>query len=354
MVYKTLLNIDLLHAYFLDKGIKKYHNPNDLNNEITTKEKSEVEKIYNNIDFLKIIPNRITLKVVKNYRLMVRSHSKGIRILATSLKETAEEDNKEIERYCPLIELPDDLTFTFFVTATDRYFENYTDIVEKSKNQFYYLSNISSSATTIFEAIGGIEQWASFLITEKESRRLVYELEKENEFDSITPKKVTIANLDSEEIEAIEVKIENNTSLSTEEFEIIESLNLSIQGLKNKGVIGVVQLKILGDNNFNLTENVTVKNKETNNFNLVKKCLLKEPPTFQVYIENRKTFWRYSQLSKSLNMITNAKQPLTKNGRVEIGKTDVTPQSQSTIFFPNPTAESITKELENYYSEIFI
>ena len=53
-------------------------------------------------------------------------------------------------------------------------------------------------------------------------------------------------------------------------------------------------------------------------------------------------------------MVTNQEHPLTKNGKVEIEKTDVTPQPQGTLFFPNPTIDSITKEEQDYYSEIFI
>lgn len=356
MIYKTLLNINLLHAYFLDNGIKKYHNPNNLTNELNDKEKEEAEKVYKSTNFLEIRPTRTTLSVIKNYRLMVRDDSKGIRILATSQKEIAKEDGSEIERYCPFIELPNDLILTFFVRVTDRYFENYTEIIKKKSNQLYNLSNISTTATNVFDSNGNIEEWSSFLITERESRRLVYELEKENEANSITPKRVTIADIDSDKINAIETKIDNNISLNIDESEIIENLDSSIKKLKNKGIIGVVRLKISGDNNSNLTENVMVKNIETNNFDINKNCLLKEAPTFQIYIENRKTFWRYNQISKSLKMTTNTKQPLTKNGKVEISKTAVTPQPINSVFLPNPTVESITLDSNNqdYYSEIFI
>lgn len=357
MVYQTLFNINLLHAYFLDRGEKKYHSINpDPNKKLKAKEKEEADKVYNSKTCIEIVPNRITQETIKDYRLMIRNHSKGMRVLTTSLKEVAMEGNNEVERYSPLINLPNDLTLTFFVKITDKYFENYTEIIDKNTKKFYQLSNISSSAINIFEASTDIEKWSSFLISEEESRRLVYEMEKENEFNTNTPKKVTIADFDSNQINIIENKIQNNVSLNTQEQEVLDSLNLSIQKYKSKGIIGVLRLKILGDNNSKLTENVFVKNPETNKFDVSKKCVLKEVPNFQIYIENRKTFWRYSQLSENLKMITNTKHPLTKNGRVEIGKTDVTPPSQGTVFFPNPTIESITldKDSQDYYSEIFI
>ncbi|WP_435261395.1 hypothetical protein [Tenacibaculum sp. nBUS_03] len=357
MLYQTLFNINLLHAYFLDIGEKKYHSiHSDPNKKLNTKEKEDIEKKYDSNTCIEIIPNRITLETIKDYRLMVRKHSKGMRILTTSIKEVAMEGANEIERYSPLINLPDDLTLTFFVKVTDRYFDNYTEIIDKTKKQFYHLSNISSSAINIFEANTAIKKWNSFLISEEESRRLVYEMEKENEFISNTPKKVTIADFDATKINTIETKIQNNTSLNTQEQEVLDSLNSSVQKYKNKGIIGVLKLRISGDNTTRLTENVLVKNSETNNFDVHKKCVLKQTPNFQIYIENRKTFWRYNQLSDNLKMITNTKHPLTKNGRVEIGKTDVTPHYQGTIFFPNPAIDSVTldKSSQDYYSEIFI
>lgn len=353
MVYKTLFNLNVLHAYFLDKGEEKYHAAN-ANDELSEEDKREAERNYNIAHFLEIVPNVLTKKLVKNYRLLIRNHLKGIRVLTSSLRVNSKEGNTEVERFHPIINLSDDLVLTFYIRIADSYFENYTDVIEKNSPQLYYLSNNATSITNVFDANGSIETWDSFLLTEKESRRLVYDLEKEYQDQAQTPKRVSIANIETSVIDTIENKIENALPLDDEETEILESLNQSVASVKNNKIIGVVQLKISGDNNTNFTEDVATEDEETGNFDLMKQCLLKDTIDFQIYIENKKTFWRYNQPSENTIMVTNQKQPLTQNGKVEIGKTDVSPQPQGTIFFPNPSVESITKEQQNYYSEIFI
>jgi hypothetical protein len=353
MIYKALFNIDLLHAYFLDKGEKKYH-ANNANDELSDDEKEESLRTYNLFDFVEIIPNKRTRVVAKNHRILIRNHSKGIRVLTSTIKVNSEEGNDVVERYNPVVSLSDDEVFTFFIKTKDSFFLNYSNVIEKTKNQLYYLSNISSSATNVFDANSSIEKWEDFLISERESRKLVYELEKEQEFDTNTPKLVTISSIEESVIEDIEDKVANATTLTADETEVFDYLNASVQRLKNSGVIGVLKIKVSGDNNTNLIELVDTEDIQTGNFDLEKQCLLKDTIDFQIYIENKKTFWRYRQKSENQIMVTKQEHPLTKNGKVEIEKTDVTPQPSGNPFFPNPTVDSITKEEQDYYSEIFI
>ncbi|AUC16931.1 hypothetical protein BTO06_18040 [Tenacibaculum sp. SZ-18] len=353
MVYKTLFNIDVLHAYFLDRGEKKYHAAN-ASDELSDKEKNELIRSYNLFDFIEVVPNKRTKILAKNHRILIRNHSKGLRVLTSSLKVNSEEGNNTVERYNPIIELSDDTTFTFFIKIKDRFFLNYSDITDKKNNRLYLLTNVSSSVSNLFTSNGNIEKWDEFLITERESRKLVYELEKEQEFDTVSPKLVTISSIDESLIESIEDKIVADTSLTESESDIYNYLNNSVQHLKNTGVIGVLKVKVAGEANSDLTEIVDTENLETGLFDVQKQCLLKSAPDFQIYIENKKTYWRYKQQSENQIMVTNQEYPLTKNGKVEIEKSDVTPQPQGTLFFPNPTIESITQEEQDYYSEIFI
>ncbi|TCP24030.1 hypothetical protein EV195_107196 [Tenacibaculum skagerrakense] len=353
MVYKALFNIDLLHAYFLDQGEKKYH-ANNANDELSEEEKQDSLRSYNLFDFMEVIPNKKTRSIAKNHRILIRNHSKGIRVLTSSLQVNSEEGNDVVVRYSPVINLSNDVVFTFFIKAKDRFFLNYSDVTEKTNNKLYYLSNLSSSATNVFDSNSSIEKWEDFVITERESRKLVYELEKEQEFDTNTPKLVTISSIDESLIESIEDKVDNDTALTDDETEIFNYLNTSVKQLKNSGVIGVFQIKVSGDDNSNLTELVDTEDEQTGNFDIEKQCLLKDTVDFQIYIENKKTFWRYRQRSENQIMVTKQEHPLTKNGKVEIEKTDVTPQPSGNLFFPNPTIDSVTKEEQDYYSEIFI
>lgn len=353
MVYKTLFNIDLLHAYFLDRGAKKYHatNPAD---ELSTEEKEDAAQNYNLRDFMQVVPNQKTKAITKNYKLLVRHHKKGIRVLASALKVNTQEGLDTVERYSPIIELSDDLVLTFFIKATDAYFGNYTDIIGKKENQLYYFSNSTSTVSNIFDATSSIETWDNFLISAKETRRLLYELEKESEFVSHAPKRVSIANITTDAIDAMEAKVTAETALEEEEQEILDDLNQAVTVLKNSKVIGVIQLKMSGDESTEFTETLNTEDVSTGLFDIPKQCLFEEAIDFKLYVENKKSFWRYHQKSESEIMVTDNEKPLTKNGRVEIGKTDVTPEPSETFFFPNPTVESITKESDDFYSEIFI
>ena len=356
-MYTTLFNINIYHSYFLDEGERSFFELNGGNNGVTPlteKEKKVLERHYDIADYLTIVPAQETKDKLKNHRLLLRNHAKGIRILNETIQETAEENNVEVTRYSPIITLSETLTFTFYIKVHDAYFENYSKIVEKNQHQLYLLSNKNTTVTNIFETTSEVKKWEEFLLTVKETRKLLLEIEKEKQSKILLPSLVTIANISTTVLEAIETKIENAVSLSKEEEESIQAINSYIQATKNKGVIGVLQLQINGANNTDLVEEVLVKNPENQQFDIQKQCLLATPPEFSICIENRTTFWRYKKTSENLVMTTKEEKPLTKNGRVEIEKQDVQPQPQEDYYFPNPTPEIIKKEAQSYYSEVFI
>lgn len=358
MVYKTLYNIDILHAYFLDRGNKKYHTT-DVTNELSDDEKEDAEKNYSTNNFIQILPNQKTKEIAKNHKLLIRNHHKGIRILASTIKLnaaiTTQNGTTIEERYNPIIKLSDDLVLTFYIKATDNFFENYTAMIDRKENQLYYFSNINSTANNAFDAISNIETLDRFLISTKETRRLLYQLEIESEFTTSNPKGVSIANIAIDKIDEIEAKVVNAIELNEEEQNIFNALNQAVSILKNSKIIGVIQLKISGDNTTDFTEILNTENESNEGvFDVSKQCLLGNEIAFKIYIENKKTFWRYHQKSKNEVMVTNNEHPLTKNGSVDINKANVTPQPSGTVFFPNPTIASITKESENYYSDIYI
>ncbi len=347
MVYKTLFNINLLHAYFLDRGKEKYHGSTN-NDELSTQEKKKALFEYNLSDCLQIVPSNLTSQIIKNYRLLVRRHATGIRVLAQTSKVNITENQTTTERFTPLITLSEDTVLTFYVKVTDSYFENYTDIISKKSKQLYYLSNIpsslSSSVTNIFDTNGSIERFQDFLLTDVETRKLVYEIEKENQFNRKTLKVVSTAAIKADEVDEMETNLLNpQTSLTEKQQAILEALQMSIQQLKSSKIIGIVQLKITGDGTVHFTE-------EKDN----KQCLSENEIDFNIYIENKKTYWRYHKKSTNQIFTTQDTYPLTKHGKIEIGNTDVGIQNANYQFFPNPDIRSITEELQEYYSEIYI
>ncbi|MFT7900825.1 hypothetical protein VBY74_12680 [Tenacibaculum ascidiaceicola] len=356
-MYKTLFNINIYHSYFLDEGERTFFELNGGNNGVTPltdEEKKRLEEQYDIGKFLSIQPTQETKKSLKNHRLLLRGHKKGVRVLSETIKVITEEGNQEVDRYSSIITLPDSLTLTFYLKVHHPHFENFSNIIEKKEQQLYYLSNKSSSVINLFETISEVKKWSSFLISDSETRKLLHQLESEKELDTATPNLVTIANIDTSELDVIETKITNAIPLNEEEQKVIDAINSFVQRIKNNGVIGIAQIQISGDNNTNLTEEVLAKNEETEVFDVSQQCLLKEFPEFAICIENRNTFWRYTKRSEELVMTTSEEKPLTLNGRVEIDKQDVVPQPQEDYYFPNPTPESIKKESQDYYSEIFI
>ncbi|AZJ34834.1 hypothetical protein D6T69_04560 [Tenacibaculum singaporense] len=357
IMYKTLFNINIYHSYFLNEGERTFFELNGGNNGVTPlteEEKKRLEEQYDISKFLSIQPTEETRKSLKNHRLLLRNHKKGVRVLSETIKVTTEEGNQEVDRYSPIIILSDSLTLTFYLKVHHPYFENFSNIIEKKEQQLYYLSNKSSSAINLFETISEVKKWSSFLISDSETRKLLHQLESEKELETVTPNLVTIANVEASELDTIESKITKAIPLNVEEQKVLGIINSFVKRIKNSGVIGVVQIQISGDNNTNLTEEVLAKNEETEVFDVSKQCLLKEFPEFTICIENRNTFWRYTKRSENLVMTTSEEKPLTLNGRVEIEKQDVIPEPQEDYYFPNPTPESIKKESQNYYSEVFI
>lgn len=360
-MYQTLFNINVYHSYFLDEGERVYFGGNGAN-QLSEEEKKNAEKAYELSEFLSILPTEDTQVKLKDHRLLYRKHAKGIRVLAETTEETEKVGVDEVPRYSPVIPLADDLELTFYFKVHDAFFENYSKLIERAAPQLYFVSNTSSSAGNVFDSLANPMAWEAFLLTEKETRALCYQLETAKQQQLHIPNLVSIANMKTtnlqlvtaNDLEAIENKITNAIALTEEEQEIVNTLNTYIKIAKNKGIIGVLQLKMKGNNATDLTENVTVKNTATGLFDTLKQCLIPTYPELVLYIENKATFWRYKAVSSNLVMTTKTEKPLTKNGRVEIAKQDLLPQPQGDYFFPNPTPENIKKEAQSYYSEIFI
>jgi len=359
MTYKTLFNINLLHAYFLDKGEKKYHAIN-VSDELSTEEKLESLLDYNMNYCLQIVPSDITREIIKNHRLMIRNHATGLRVLASTEKVNVEDINQNVvERYSPLVNLSEDLVCTFYIKMSDNYFENYSDIISRNEGRIYYLSNIpsslTSSVTNIFDANGSVENLNDFLLTEVETRKLIYEIEKENQSVSSSPKFVSIAGIDEEDIVEMEDALADpQINLTEEQEEILGVLNNAVALLKNNKIIGIIQLKITGDGAVHFIEEENTENPSTGDFDLLKQCLPENEIDFQIYIENRKTKWRYHRKSTNQTYTTTNLYPLTKNGKIEIDNSVGGLTTAPAIFFPNPTAESITENQQEYFSELYI
>ena len=325
MVYKTIFNIIVNHGYFLDEGEDKFSNMNQ-------KEKEGALKNYDINDYLRIAPTEATKTIMNNHRLLFRPHAFGFRILAETIEKKVALDTK----YSPLILLADDLNFTFRIVATDPFFDSYSQIVSRDDMRLYLFTNKKPSTeadgfANIFTSDGTID--TSFLLKENSTRKLVYEVAKEDE--SLK----TISNLFS---------IANIPVANIDKVEEVKQIRRYVRSKKRNGLLGFIRLRVKGDANHNLFE---FDNSDPTH---IKQYVLGTAPEFTLRFKNRKTFWRYINTSKNFMLTTKATKPLTKNGFVKIEASDFDPEPTVPLNYPNPRPDSIKKENNKYYSEIFI
>ncbi|WP_418604231.1 hypothetical protein [Hwangdonia sp.] len=100
------------------------------------------------------------------------------------------------------------------------------------------------------------------------------------------------------------------------------------------GVFGIIELTMTGDNS-DLSILTTLGD------------LRSQLPTFKIHFKNRETFWRYKRVSDDSEIFTTATtNPLTKYGFIEV--------NHAGDKFPNPSANHLIPDNNNFFSEIYI
>ena len=332
ILYKTLLAIDVYHSYFLDNGENTFNTMSD-------DDKRKQLQSYDLEDFLMIKPTPSCVEVLRNHNLVFRQQRDRIVILAK-----VEEDNA---KYKTQILLPEELKLTFYLYINDYLFYNYS-LISTQKNRFYCFSNVKPD--TEANPYSYIKLKSSndfvddeFLLSEEGSRTIWYNLKKDN------------ARVGSIEQAEVIMELEDDDLLTVAGQEIV---NQSIEGEKSKGLFGIVELQMVGDNNMDLIE---VDDSDPQD---IKTYLIDPSPNYKIHFDNQKTIWRYIKKSADEELETNAVKPLTLKGFIEIDPDDdIIPPLPSDIekyHFPNPTADRIKRETDQNtnitttYSEIFI
>jgi len=324
MFYKAIFNINLYHAFFLDDGENKFAN-------MIAAEKEKQLETYQIANQLKIVPTQATNHAIINHRMLLKVHDKGFRIVVSTLLKNVSGTAK----YSPIIPLSNNLTLTFAIYAVDPYFDNYTQVVSRNESALYLFANKAPATNpgfvNIFTEDGTVD--TSFLLSAGSTRNLVYTIAEEDEFLEDKIQQFSVTRIPKTDIEGTEEK---------------KILNNYIQSNKQKGLLGYVRLTIKGDSNHNLLEI------DESDANTIKQYVIEPTPEFTLNFKNRKTFWRYVKESDNLILTTGSTKPLTKNGFIEIKKSDFSPQPSEDYKYPNPTVDIVKKEAGKYYSEIFI
>lgn len=325
MIYRPLFKIDLHHAYFLNRGEEVFENLSD-------HEKNELLSEYRVSDYLSLVPTLATQKNLKGYRLLFKPHSAGFYIVSPTLGATGSSP----VNYHPLIALPDNLTLTFGLYATDAYFGNYTEINAKNNTRFYLFSNVkpateTSSFANLFTADGTID--STFLLSEAGSRKILHTIALEDGGVQTGSDRFSIANIDEADIDTPEA---------------LEVIDQSINTQKNNGLLGFVRLTVRGDSDHHLLEFDDSDPADVEQF-------IRNPyPEFMLNFRNRETLWRYTVSPGNDQLVTESVKPLVKHGFVQIMPSDFNPEPTEEYHYPNPTASFIREEESNYYSDIFI
>lgn len=107
-----------------------------------------------------------------------------------------------------------------------------------------------------------------------------------------------------------------------------------LKGSNKIGVFGVIKLTMTGDTS-DLSILTTLGD------------LRSQMPTFKIHFKNRETFWRYKRVSDDSEIFTTATaNPLTKYGFIEV--------THAGDKFPNPSANHLIPDNNNFFSEIYI
>ena len=131
---------------------------------------------------------------------------------------------------------------------------------------------------------------------------------------------------------------------STENKQVTDAYQLSeagtttilekLKGSNKVGVFGIIKLTMTGD-----TSDLSVLTTQGD--------LRSQLPTFKIHFKNRETFWRYKRVSDDSEIFTTASaNPLTKYGFIEVTHAGDT--------FPNPSANHLIPDNNNFFSEIYI
>ncbi len=329
IVYKPLIDIKIHHDYFLDDGVDKFV---DLSDE---QKKTQLEG-YQFSDNISVVPTLKTQINLRNHKIVFRQSDEGLHLFVNVEEYTKVADGEKV--YCPKIQMEDDLMLTFELRFSDPFFNNYTNDKNNSENRYYYFSNTKpdNEPNSFPNFLSENDVHTKFLLKAKTSRELLY--------DIITKEIAPINDLGLDRITAIK-------EADIESPENVEALNNYIETEKRNGLLGYIRCTIKGDNNNDLLEDNLVE--ISGDPDQVLGCLPDSTPNPTVRFENRKTFWRYIQLTTDDVFETKRKQPLTQKGFIDLRPNDLQPRLRN-VFLLNPGKSGVRIEDDKIYSEIFI
>lgn len=138
--YRTLVELQVLHEYYLNSGTTPFRGMN-------AQQQQLMFKNYAFDGFLQVIPTEQTRRILGNQKLLLRITPKGIQVLA-QVEPTASGTPAK-----PFIPLDDNLELQFLVKIGDPAFEIYTDLTLVKREIFYFGNTIPAGAGPSFPGL---------------------------------------------------------------------------------------------------------------------------------------------------------------------------------------------------------
>ncbi len=130
--YKILFSIDLLHHYFLDKGVDHYESLN-------ADQKIKQLAFYDIRNFITLTPTPSCLEIIKNHNLIFRPTPTGI-LIGSKIAP----DNDQ-----PFVDISIDTKFTFVLNLKSQSFFNYTALpLNFGSPQCFYFNNLEKDSSS--------------------------------------------------------------------------------------------------------------------------------------------------------------------------------------------------------------
>ena len=123
--YKELFKVEILHLYFLNKGVTPF-------NIMSEPEKEKQLDLYDYQNFMQVQPTLETLGLINGHQMVFNSHKSGFSVWV----KVADDDDRT-----PAVQLDDDLILTFTLKIKDYRFFNFTEIDNDIVGKTLYFSN---------------------------------------------------------------------------------------------------------------------------------------------------------------------------------------------------------------------
>lgn len=123
--YKILFKVNVLHHFFLNKGITEFST-------MSGADKEKQLDVFDCNAVFSIVPTRLTQEKLNGHNLVFKNSTTGI----TVWSKVSDNDNQ-----VPFIAFDTELSFTFLIQLKDPLFYNYTNLKLENADKFYYFSN---------------------------------------------------------------------------------------------------------------------------------------------------------------------------------------------------------------------